>query len=99
MYTASFTSRFARDVKACQKRRWDTVALRRAMNDLLVSDEHPLDHRYKDHALSGGYSGYRSMHVDSAPNPPKDKWVLMYRIVGHEIVFTRTGTHDAVYGK
>lgn len=39
------------------------------------------------------------MHVDSAPNPPKDKWVLMYRVDGHEIVFTRTGTHDAVYGR
>lgn len=99
MYEASFTPRFLRDVKACQRRHWDDGALRRAISDLMVSDEHELSSRYREHVFTGAYAGYRSIHVDSAPNPPKDKWVLMYRVSGDELTLVRTGTHDEVYGK
>lgn len=99
MYTASFTPHFLRDVKACKKRHWDEQALKKAIADLLASDEHELEPRYRDHALTGAYDGYRSVHVDSAPNPPKDKWVLMYRLADTELTLVRTGTHDEVYGK
>lgn len=99
MYDASFTPRFLRDVKDCKKRHWDDDALKRAINDLLASDGTTLSPRYRDHALAGPCAGYRSLHVDSAPNPPKDTWVLMYRILGNELIFVRTGTHDNVYGK
>lgn len=77
MYAAAFTPRFLRDVKTCKKRHWDEGALKRAITDLLVSDEHEIGPRYRDHALTGAYEGYRSIHVDSAPNPPKDRWVLI----------------------
>lgn len=98
MYSISYTPRFRRDVKACQKRHWDGAALRRAIKDLSVSDEVSLGQRYRDHALAGTFAGYRSIHVDSSPNPPKDKWVLMYRITGGELTLVRTGTHGEVYG-
>lgn len=42
MYAASFTPRFLRDVKACKKRHWDERALKKAISDLLVSDEREL---------------------------------------------------------
>lgn len=99
MYEAQFTSRFERDVKACKKRHWDTAALKVAIADILSSDESPLGSRYKDHALVGKFQGYRAIHVDSAPNPARDQWVLMYQRTGAEIIFVRTGTHDEVYGK
>lgn len=99
MYTASFTPRFLRDVKACKKHHWDERAIKKAISDLLVSDERELGQRYRDHALTGAYEGYRSIHVDSAPNPPKDTWVLMYRVSNAELTLVRTGTHDEVYGK
>ncbi|SFX44975.1 type II toxin-antitoxin system YafQ family toxin [Olsenella sp. kh2p3] len=99
MYSASFTPRFLRDVKACKKRHWDEKALKAAISDLLMSDTCELDNRYRDHALTGALEGYRSIHVDSAPNPPKDKWVLMYRLSDTELMLVRTGTHDEVYGK
>lgn len=98
MYEASFSARFSRDVKACDKRHWDMDALKKAMADLMASDSLELDRRYKDHALKPPFDGYRSIHVDSAPNPPRDKWVLMYRINAGEIVFARTGSHAEVYG-
>ncbi len=99
MYAASFSARFERDVKACKKRHWDMDSLKRAMTDLLASDEAKLDASYGDHSLKGALKGFRSIHVDSAPNPPKDTWVLMYKIANGEILFTRTGTHEEVYGK
>ncbi|MDJ1121167.1 type II toxin-antitoxin system YafQ family toxin [Olsenella sp. YH-ols2217] len=99
MLRASFTPRFRRDVKACQKRHWDTDALKRAVTDLLASDSVPLPRAYGDHSLSGPLSGNRSIHVDSAPNPPADTWVLMYRRCGDEILLVRTGTHNEVYGR
>lgn len=81
------------------KRHWDEKALKAAISDLLKSDTCELDNRYRDHALTGALEGYRSIHVDSAPNPPKDKWVLMYRLSDTELMLVRTGTHDEVYGK
>ena len=99
MYLASFSSRFERDVKACAKKRWNMAALKNAMSDLLSCDERVLAGRYKDHALVGGWRGYRSIHIDSAPNPAKGQWVLMYTIRENELVFVRTGTHEDVYGK
>ncbi len=99
MYSASFTPRFLRDVKACKKRHWDEKTLRVAISDLLASDKRELDPRYRGHALTGTFEGYRSIHVDSAPNPPKDKWVLMYRVLDTELMLVRTSTHDEVCGK
>lgn len=74
-------------------------SLRQAILDLSISDEVPLAARYKDHALTGDFLGFRSMHVDSAPNPPKDQWVLMYEVHEGEINLVRTGSHQNVYGK
>lgn len=94
MYAASRTPRFERDVKACEKKHWDTAALKEAIRALMMSDEQELDCKYKDHALTGALQGKRALHVDSAPNPPKGQWVVMYELLDDEILFIRTGTHD-----
>ena len=73
MYSASFSPRFERDVKACKKKHWNMAALRVAIAELLTSDEGQLSRRYKDHALVGLWLGYRAIHVDSAPNPAKER--------------------------
>ncbi|ERL10430.1 addiction module toxin, RelE/StbE family [Olsenella profusa F0195] len=86
-------------MKVCKRRHWNMEALKTAISDLLASDETSLSPRYRAHALTDALEGYRSLHVGSAPNPPKDKWVLMYRLSGHEVILVRTGTHDEVYGK
>ena len=99
MYGISYGSHFERDVKTCSKLHWDMEAFKQAIADLMQSDEIPLNPRYREHALVGSKAGYRAIHVDSAPNPPKDRWVLMYKIQGNEITLVRTGTHEEVYGK
>lgn len=75
------------------------AALKAAIAELLASGEEQLSRRYKDHALVGPWLGYRAIHVDSAPNPAKDQWVLIYKLSGNELVFVRTGSHEEVYGK
>lgn len=99
MYISSFSSRFERDTKECKKKHWNMDALQSAMLDLLNSDTAPLSPRYKDHALVGTWQGYRAIHVNSAPNPPKDQWILLYKLYENEVIFVRTGTHEQVYGK
>lgn len=99
MYDLSISPKFSRDVKSCNKKHWDMDSLKRAIEDLQKSDETPLDPSYKNHALIGSFQGYRAIHVDSSPNPPKDQWVLMYKISDSEISLVRTGTHKDVYGK
>ena len=99
MYEIDYGSRFGRDVKNCTKRHWDIDSLKKAITDLMRSDEIALSPRYKDHALTGSRQGYHAIHIDSAPNPPKDKWVLIYKVIGGKIILVRTGTHEEVYGK
>lgn len=75
------------------------ASLKQAIDDLQKADESPLSSLYKDHALVGSFQGYRAIHVDSAPNPPKDQWVLLYKISKSEIALVRTGSHKDIYGK
>lgn len=99
MYRLSFTPRFDRDVKRCGRRHWNMTALKQAVTALSRRDDVPLGPRYRDHQLAGDLRDYRAIHVDSAPNPARGQWVLMYRIAGDELLLVRTGTHEEVYGR
>jgi mRNA interferase YafQ len=57
---------------------------------MLIAETH-LDEQFHDHKLKGEWSGYRECHVEP-------DWVLIYKVVGEEIVFTRTGTHSDLLG-
>jgi addiction module toxin, RelE/StbE family len=49
------------------------------------------DH-YRDHPLSGEWTGYREFHA--APD-----WLVIYRIVRNYLVLARTGTHADLFKK
>lgn len=74
------------------------VGMAEAKRDLMVCDEIPLSSSYSDHALQGALQGYCSPHVNSTPNPPMDKWVIMYLADGDELTLVRTGGHE-LYGQ
>lgn len=76
---------FKRDRKRMAKRGKDIATLDMVMHRL-VSEER-LEAGFRDHKLKGEYAGCRECHLEF-------DWVLIYRIVGDEIVFTRTGTHS-----
>ena len=85
-----FTTQFRRDLKRLRKQgapieKLDTVlqALRR--------DER-LPARYRDHALTGGYSGFRECHI-------MPDWLLIYAIDHGQLILTasRTGSHAELF--
>ena len=85
-----FTTQFRRDLKRLRKQgapieKLDTVlqALRR--------DER-LSARYRDHALTGDYSGFRECHI-------MPDWLLIYESDGDTLLLylLRTGTHSDLF--
>ena len=51
-------------------------------------------HTYRDHSLKGEWAGFRELHIEG-------DWLLIYRIDHGELclVLTRTGSHDALFGR
>lgn len=86
--TPARTTAFGRDMARCKARGYDMDALRVTMGRLI--NRQPLARTQKDHALKGEWIGYRECHL-------ADDWLLVYRIVGNEIYFARTGTHTDIF--
>ncbi len=72
----------------CKARGYDMDAIRVIMGRLIHRER--LERRQKDHPLKGEWVGFRECHV-------ADDWLLVYRIVGNEIHFARTGTHTDIF--
>ncbi len=86
------TGQFRKDYKRIKKRGYDLKKLHAVIDRLLR--EEPLEERYRDHALIGGYMGFRECHV--LPD-----WLLVYSIDEGHLVLTasRTGTHADLFSK
>lgn len=85
MLRTRFSGSFKRDRKRAERRGKDVTVLDSVIR--LLAAEQCLDSRFQDHKLKGEYVGCRECHLEY-------DWVLIYRIVGDEIIFTRTGTHS-----
>lgn len=72
----------------CKARGYDMDVLRVTMGRLIHRQR--LERRQKDHALKGEWAGFRECHL-------ADDWLLVYRIIGSEIHFVRTGTHTDIF--
>lgn len=90
-YTVKTTSQFKKDFKAAIKRN-QKIELLENVIALLASGE-KLSEKYKDHALSGKWSGHRECHI-------QPDWLLIYRIENDVLVLTlaRTGIHSDLFG-
>ena len=90
-YTVKATSQFKRDFKAAIKHN-QKIELLENVIALLASGE-KLSEKYKDHALSGKWSGHRECHI-------QPDWLLIYRIENDVLVLTlaRTGIHSDFFG-
>ena len=84
------TSKFQKDVKRAERRGYTLSLLRDVIKQLITGD--PLPPKYKDHALTGDYTGCRECHI--TPD-----WLLVYRINDEELILilTRTGTHSDLF--
>ena len=84
------SNKFKKDLKLAVKRGYDIKLLENVVNRL--ANEEPLDSKYKDHTLSGDYSGFRECHI--TPD-----WLLVYQVINDELVLflSRTGTHSDLF--
>lgn len=87
----SFTKDYKRDLKklATQPEILLSVEMVEVMNCLF--NGLPLPEKYKDHALSGNWQGFRDCHI-------KNDLVLIYRKTEEGIIFTRLNSHSEVFG-
>ena len=58
----------------------------------MLADGETLPAKYRDHTLTGNYSGFRECHI--TPD-----WLLIYEVRESELilVLSRTGTHSDLF--
>ena len=91
MLEINYGSRFKKDYKRVIKRPGHKPELLTEVLRMLAAEE-PLPAKYRDHALSGNYIGYRECHI--LPD-----WLLIYKIEDDTLtlVLTRTGSHSDLF--
>lgn len=84
------SNKFKKDLKLAVKRGYDIKLLENVVNRL--ANEETLEPKYKDHTLSGDYSGFRECHI--TPD-----WLLVYQVINDALVLflSRTGTHSDLF--
>ena len=85
-----WTTQFRKDYKLAQKRGQNINLLDDCIRTLAVGEE--LEPKFRDHNLTGKWSGYRECHV--LPD-----WLLVYRIENNNLllVLARTGSHSDLF--
>ncbi len=81
---------FKKDLKRIERRGYNLDLLRTTVS--FLAEQKTLSEKYKDHRLTGDYTGYRECHI--TPD-----WLLVYRIDRDQLilVLTRTGTHSDLF--
>ncbi len=84
-------TRVRKDYKRALKQPGHTPELLQEVLEYLVKEQ-SLPAKYRDHALSGNYAGFRECHI--LPD-----WLLIYKIEADilTLTLTRTGSHSDLY--
>ena len=83
-----YTRQFQKDIRRLEKQNKNLGELKHVMT--LLMEEKNIPPNFKDHPLLGYYKGFRECHI-------KPDWLLIYKIEGVEIYFTRTGSHSELF--
>ena len=91
-YVVKYTTQFKKDYKQAIKRGLKIELLDEVIT--VLASGLPLAEKYRDHPLTGNWTGHRECHV-------QPDWLLLYRVDGDVLVLTlsRTGTHSELLGK
>ncbi len=90
IYEVKFTNAFKKSYKLMKKRGLDITLLDQVVDNLRQGKK--LDDKYRDHALSGNYQGFRECHI-------KPDWLLIYLIENDILTLTLvdTGSHSDLF--
>lgn len=90
MLEVVLSNQFRRDLKLAAKRGYDLDLLDAVVTKL--ANKETLPEKYRDHNLTGKYTGFRECHV--LPD-----WLLVYRADDTELILflSRTGTHADLF--
>ena len=90
MYRIIPTARFRKDLKRAAKRGLPMEQLENVVDALSLGKT--LAPKYRDHALTGNYVGYRECHI-------QPDWLLVYRVDEDilTLVLAYTGTHSDLF--
>ena len=85
-----YSARFKKGLRLAVKRGLDISLLEEVVEKLKAREA--LDSKYRDHALSGNYKGYRECHI-------QPDWLLIYFIENDILTLTLvdTGTHADLF--
>ena len=84
------TSQFRKDLKRIKKRGLNLKKLEQVL--IQLRNQEILDIKYRDHALTGNYLGFRECHIEP-------DWLLVYAIDKGKLILTasRTGSHSDLF--
>lgn len=84
------SNQFKKDLKLASKRGYKLELLERIVDK--IANNIKLEDKYRDHALTGNYVGFRECHIQS-------DWLLVYRIENDELILflSRTGSHSDLF--
>ena len=90
MYEVKFTAAFKKSYRQMKKRGYDISLLDEVIDQLRQGKK--LDEKYRDHGLTGNWSGFRECHV-------KPDWLLVYLIENDILTLTLvdTGSHADIF--
>ena len=89
-YSLILSGRFKKSLKLARKRGLNIDLLDSVVEKLLQGI--PLEDKYRDHALTGKYQGFRECHI-------QPDWLLIYLVEDDILTLTlvETGTHSDLF--
>lgn len=88
MRKPNYSTQFERDLRLLQRRGKEIEKLKEVVAALI--NEEPLAEHYRDHPLKGNFKDRRECHIEP-------DWLLIYKLMGEEIIFERTGRHSDLF--
>ena len=88
MRPVRYSGRFRKDFRRIERRKYDLNRLDEIL--LLRRQDDPLPPSARPHPLKGAWRNYSECHV--APD-----WLLIYKLVGEELLLAATGTHADLF--
>lgn len=84
------SNQFKKDLKLASKRGYKLELLEKIVDK--IANNIKLEDKYRDHALTGNYIGFRECHI-------QPDWLLVYRIENDELMLflSRTGSHSDLF--